>query len=255
MEPYAEYSKYYDFLLKDELDYEGDCNFVELSLAKLGCPRPFRILDIGCGTGEDSIRLTKRGHEVTGIDASAGMIDEATKKAKSEGLLTEFFVQDMRGLRLDRVFDCAICLRGGFARLMDNGDFGLFFGGLSHHLRSGGLFIFDFVNTDGVVSGHRNWKLKEKEGLLVVRLDRSDFQQQQNLLIEHHEFLVIENGKLIDHFTEIHKLRTHSLSKVKEILVAHGFVLIEPYGDEVEKYAKDLFAIRCVSRLIPYLSH
>jgi ubiquinone/menaquinone biosynthesis C-methylase UbiE len=44
-----------------------------------------RILEIGCGTGEDAIHLASRGHRVLAIDASRGMIDVARKKAAMSG--------------------------------------------------------------------------------------------------------------------------------------------------------------------------
>ena len=41
-----------------------------------------RVLDIGCGDGELAIELTKRGAMVTGIDASAAMVEAAKERAK-----------------------------------------------------------------------------------------------------------------------------------------------------------------------------
>ncbi len=41
-----------------------------------------RVLDVGCGDGEFALELTRRGAIVTGIDASAAMIDAAKDRAK-----------------------------------------------------------------------------------------------------------------------------------------------------------------------------
>lgn len=40
-----------------------------------------RVLDVGCGDGEFAVELAKRGAIVTGIDASAAMIDAAKRRA------------------------------------------------------------------------------------------------------------------------------------------------------------------------------
>src|SRR5438045_2397977 len=52
-------------------------------------PRVFRgcarLLELGCGTGEDAIELARRGHHVTALDASAEMIGVARAKADGAG--------------------------------------------------------------------------------------------------------------------------------------------------------------------------
>lgn len=40
------------------------------------------VLDLGCGTGEDAVRLALRGHEVEAVDASGGMLECARRKAE-----------------------------------------------------------------------------------------------------------------------------------------------------------------------------
>ncbi len=41
--------------------------------AELPAP-PVRIIDLGCGQGTQALRLARRGYEVTGVDASAGLL-------------------------------------------------------------------------------------------------------------------------------------------------------------------------------------
>lgn len=40
-----------------------------------------KIIDVGCGTGRDLLYFMRHGYDVTGIDASAGMLSEARKYA------------------------------------------------------------------------------------------------------------------------------------------------------------------------------
>ena len=37
-------------------------------------PAPVRIIDLGCGQGTQALRLARRGYEVTGVDASPGLL-------------------------------------------------------------------------------------------------------------------------------------------------------------------------------------
>ncbi|MFS8531957.1 class I SAM-dependent methyltransferase [Sphaerobacter thermophilus] len=45
-----------------------------------------RVLDLGCGTGEDAVRLAQRGIDVLATDVSAGMIAVAREKAADAGV-------------------------------------------------------------------------------------------------------------------------------------------------------------------------
>lgn len=71
-----------------------------------------RVLDVGCGTGENALYLASVGHEVFGVDGSPTAIERATAKAQQRGLAVEFEVADAfdlvsLGRRFDTVLDSA----------------------------------------------------------------------------------------------------------------------------------------------------
>jgi len=71
-----------------------------------------RILDVGTGTGRAAIALAKRGAIVTGVDASAEMLDVARRRGREEGAEVTFVRGDAHGLDFpDRSFDAVVCLR------------------------------------------------------------------------------------------------------------------------------------------------
>ncbi len=45
------------------------------------------VLDVGCGSGALALPLARAGHDVTGLDFSAGMLDLLRRRASEEGLL------------------------------------------------------------------------------------------------------------------------------------------------------------------------
>jgi SAM-dependent methyltransferase len=73
-----------------------------------------RVLDIGCGTGEDAIHLAARGIEVVAIDGSPAMIEAAAAKVRAAGLedrveLRVLPAEELRELESPRTFDGVVC--------------------------------------------------------------------------------------------------------------------------------------------------
>jgi cyclopropane fatty-acyl-phospholipid synthase-like methyltransferase len=130
-------------------DYKRDCDTLEKIFAKFKTKKPKNILDIGCGTGAHASILSDRGYRVTGIDVSRVMVRKAEENAENRKTKAEFFVQDMRNIRLNRKFDCAIMF-GVFGHLTTHEDLANTLSGLKQHLHKDGLFIFDFWNTDEI---------------------------------------------------------------------------------------------------------
>jgi cyclopropane fatty-acyl-phospholipid synthase-like methyltransferase len=81
-----------------------------------------RVLDLGCGTGENAIFFAKRGCEVIGVDGARAAIAAAKRKAAALGLTNvDFLVHDALAVTaLARQFDAAID-SGFFHTLSDEG--------------------------------------------------------------------------------------------------------------------------------------
>ena len=84
-----------------------------------------KALELGCGTGQNSIWLAQRGWTVTGVDISPGAISEARRAAHAAGLRPVFEVADMTrwapASRFDLVFSTfALPARGmGRSRVLE----------------------------------------------------------------------------------------------------------------------------------------
>ncbi len=55
---------------------------------------PCKVLDIGCGTGDNAIWLSQQRFQVIGVDASDIAIDQAREKATKANVACTFVVQD-----------------------------------------------------------------------------------------------------------------------------------------------------------------
>ena len=86
---------------------------VEMIFARLALGSRERIIDLGCGSGENTIDLARRAQDgrVTGIDSSQAMIDHAMKlrDALDETLKrrVDFILDDLRNLSVDRDYTVA----------------------------------------------------------------------------------------------------------------------------------------------------
>lgn len=84
-DPYASVFAYSRMRLWEELE------------PKLRAAPGMRVLDVGCGTGHDSARLTRAGFTVTGVDGSSGMLEIARSLHPD----TEFIEADVRRLPVE----------------------------------------------------------------------------------------------------------------------------------------------------------
>jgi len=73
-----------------------------------------RILELGCGDGTLSCLLAAQGFDVTGVDISRGMIEEARGRAERESLNARFEVADSDRLESGEPFDAVVSFMGAF---------------------------------------------------------------------------------------------------------------------------------------------
>lgn len=99
-----------------------------------------RVLDAGCGTGENAIYLAQRGLEVLGIDGSTTAIERARAKAIARAVRVGFMVADALDLgALGESFDTAVDC--GLFHVFDDGSRALYVESLAGVVRPGGRFF------------------------------------------------------------------------------------------------------------------
>ncbi len=103
----ADYDSWYTTKMGKHVDWvETQCAFGLLQGRK-----GQKILDLGCGTGNFSIKLAKQDYSVTGIDISTEMLRIARKKSNQEALNINFRRMDACNLDFaDQSFDGAISM-------------------------------------------------------------------------------------------------------------------------------------------------
>ena len=80
-----------------------------VDLVETGKIKPCRCIDLGCGTGNYSIYLSKNGFDVTGIDISPSAIGIAKENARRKRMRCRFIAADVlhAGKQIQDTFDFA----------------------------------------------------------------------------------------------------------------------------------------------------
>ena len=111
--------------------------------------RPCKALEIGCGTGTDTIWLAQQGFDVTAVDISGEAIQRAEQKAAKAGASCRFVVasaleMEIEGGSFEFAFD-----RGCFHTNPTAWDRSAFAAKVARHLTDGGYWLSLIGSTDG----------------------------------------------------------------------------------------------------------
>lgn len=105
--------------------FEWDKKVVSLIEAKCNLTPPKRILDLGCGGGDQAKVFAERGYTVVGIDIAEPLIEYARSQFDALGLSATFIANDMRNINYRNEFDICTLLSGTFGFFTDDGNLDL----------------------------------------------------------------------------------------------------------------------------------
>jgi SAM-dependent methyltransferase len=223
------YALSYDAFYADK-PYEQECDRVEELFGALASQPVRTILDLGCGTGNHSLRLAARGYSVTGVDRSKSMLREAASKRDStDKLAVEFVCSDLQDLSLGRKFDAALMMFNVFGYQLTNAEASRALEVATRHLNEGGLLIFDFWYGPAVLAqgpSEREQRIALPEGEVVRNSSgRLDLRTQRCIVNMHVRML--RDGQLQSEFDEEHQVRFFFPMELELLLQANGLELLD----------------------------
>ena len=117
-----------------------------VELEKVGLIRG-KVLDVGCGTGEHTILLTRLGYDVLGIDFAPEAVEQARRNAHANGVEARFEVTDAMNLpgepRYDTIVDSALF------HIFDDTDRPKYVASLHNACRPGGIVVVLALSDQG----------------------------------------------------------------------------------------------------------
>lgn len=243
-------------LIYDATIYDGmNTNLVDLQFYKRWLPKNkhARILELCCGTGRLTIPIAGDGYNISGVDYTSSMLNQAKIKAAEAGLEISFIEADVRTLDLQEKYDLIFIPFNSIHHLYKNEDLFKAFNVVKNHLKDGGLFLLDCYNPNiqYIVEGEKEQKeiatytTDDGREILIKQTMRYEAKTQINR-IEWHYFI---NGE----FNSIQNLdmRMFFPQELNSYLEQAGFDIIYKYGgfeDEVFNDNSDKQVFVCVCR-------
>lgn len=137
-EIYGSFAAVYDQFM-DNIPYEDWHRYLLHLLQEQGIKQGI-VVDLACGTGTMTVRLSADGYDMIGVDASCEMLDIARRKCPENVLLLQ---QDMRELDLYGSATAFVCVCDGMNYILTEEDLQKVFHQVAMFLDEGGVFIFD----------------------------------------------------------------------------------------------------------------
>ena len=144
MASYGDFAYYYDSLTEN-VDYDKRCEYIRGLLAENGVGEGI-LLDLACGTGTVSLKLSEMGYDVIGVDASEEMLSVAQEKKMESGADVIFLCQRMEELDLFGTINACVSTLDSINHVTDEETVREIFRRVSLFMEDKGMFVFD-VNT------------------------------------------------------------------------------------------------------------
>lgn len=225
---YKDLAAVYDKLMEDT-PYQAWADFFhEIIEEKL--PGKKRILDLGAGTASISSLLAQKGYQLTNLDLSQEMLDQAKKVFAKKDLQGDFIQMDMREINFSSLYDTIISSFDTLNYFTDQEEIQELFKKAYFALDKKGLFIFDMNSL---------YKFEEFLGSEVytynteelVYIWENNYNPNREIIEIDISFFIKEEEGKYRRFNEYHLQKYYSESQVEEMLKAAGFKDIQIIAD------------------------
>lgn len=248
-----EYSDTYD-LLYEEKDYDGECTLIETIIRDYSKIPVHSILDLGCGTGNHSIRLAERGYEVTGVDRSDEMLDIAKVKADQKKIHCNFFQSDLREFDNHKKYDAIIMMFAVLGYQQGNKDVLAALKTVSKHLKKGGVFICDVWYGPAVLNQKPGERVRVMEtgDTKIIRISSGILDIFRHLVKVHYHLWTLKGDRVLAETQEDHTMRFFFPQELVLLLESTGLGMVHmgPFPEYLGELDETTWNMAVVSRSV-----
>lgn len=141
MSNYGQMAYVYDQLMKD-VPYDEWLEFTK-TIFKKANRKIEKIADLGCGTGQMTLRLAEAGYQTFGVDNATDMLTYAAQEAMQQKLKIQWIEQDLRDLSGLEGMDAVVSYCDVINYITDMDDLKKVFNHVMDMLHDDGIFLFD----------------------------------------------------------------------------------------------------------------
>lgn len=221
------FSNAYDKL--QDADYDAFFEYYKKIFNKLD-KKPKLVLDLGCGTGNITVKMAKAGYDMIGIDLSCEMLNIARQKATDAGCDILLLNQDMTEFELYGTVDAIISTLDGINYITEDGGLEKLFKLCENYLNPGGIMIFD-INSEyklKEILGNNTFVSEEDD---IFYIWQNNFFEEENICSFNLDFFVKNEDGSYNRFSEYQEERAYSKVEIEFAVKKAGLEIKGCFGD------------------------
>ncbi len=205
MESYGEFSKIYDELINEDINYKEMADFIRSHTSSFSY-----YLDLGAGTGNLSAILGSYFKETYLVDLSPEMLTLASDKFEIKEIPYKSFAIGMTQIHFPKRFSLITSSMDSINYLLEEEEVKVLFHKVSQHLDQDGVFIFDLNSPYKIktILGDNDY-IYNGEDLVYTWQNTLD-----NDVVEMELNFFIRKDHLYERVEEIHRERAYDMDKI-----------------------------------------
>ena len=226
MESYTGFAEFYD-LFMDNIPYAEWSSYLISLLNEYGVNDGI-VLELGCGTGNITELLAKKGYDMIGIDISEDMLGEAMDKRAESGHDILYLCQDMREFELYGTVAAAVSICDSMNYILEYEELVQVFKLVNNYLDPNGIFIFD-LNTVHKYEAIGDTVIAENRDRGSFIWENSYFPDKR---LNQYDLTIFakDEDERYTKFEETHLQRAYTVDEIKSALDEAGMTFVDSFG-------------------------